>query len=199
MYDLYDSTKKDRIAEIEYVREMYEAQAYKVKQEEYVKNLMFADYVQRIRNNRSRYDYIESVFKMAQDQIGKKKKKEREQLSTIESFVKKDFLSNSNLFKLTGLISGGYEGYYWNVQFEGFGETFYISIPMMDNINTKNIEYAHDGMFAFIVKESSYSTAVKKRSYKMYTSRCGRYFQNKIFFQGYRMAWRFSQKDSKQR
>ena len=167
MYDFYESMKKDTIAEIEYVRGMYEVQAHKVKQEEYVKNLMFADYVKRVRSNRSRYDYIEGVFKEAQGQIGKKKKKEREQLSTIEEFVKKDFLSNCRLFKLTGLISGGYEGYYWNVEFEGFGQTFYISIPMMDNINTKNIGSAHDGMFAFIVRESSCSTMVKKRSYKI--------------------------------
>ena len=167
MYDFYDSMKKDTIAEIEYVRGMYEAQVHKVKQEEYVKNLMFADYVRRVKSNCSRYDYIEGVFKMAQDQIGKKKKKEREQLSTIEEFVKSDFLNNCNLFKLTGLISGGYEGYYWNVEFEGFGQTFYISIPMMDNINTKNIGSAHDGMFAFIVRESSCSTMVKKRSYKI--------------------------------
>ena len=167
MYDFYDSMKKDTIAEIEYVRGMYEAQVHKVKQEEYMKNLLFADYVRRVKGNRSRYDYIEKVFKDAQGQIGKKKKKEREQLSIIESFVKEDFLSNSNLFKLTGLISGGYEGYYWNVEFEGFGQTFYISIPMMDYINTKNIGSAHDGMFAFITKESSCSTYVKKRSYKI--------------------------------
>lgn len=167
MYDFYDSMKKDTIAEIEYVRGMYEAQAHKVKQEEYVKNLMFADYVKRVKSNRSRYDYIEGVFKEAQGQIGKKKKKEREQLSTIEEFVKKDFLNNCNLFKLTGLISGGYEGYYWNVEFEGFGQKFYISIPMMDNINTKNIGSAHDGMFAFIVRESSCATYLKKKSYKI--------------------------------
>ena len=64
-------------------------------------------------------------------------------------------------------MSGGYEGYYWNVEFEGYGQTFYISIPMMDNINTKNIGSAHDGMFAFIVRESSYCTYVKKKSYKI--------------------------------
>lgn len=167
MYDFYDSMKKDTIAEIEYVRGMYEAQVHKVKQEEYMKNLLFADYVRRVKGNRSRYDYIEKVFKDAQGQIGKKKKKEREQLSIIEEFVKEDFLSNCRFFKLTNIICGGYEGYYWNVEFEGFGQTFYISIPMMDYINIKNIGSAHDGMFAFIVRESSCSTMVKKRSYKI--------------------------------
>lgn len=104
MYDFYDSMKKDTIAEIEYVRGMYEAQVHKVKQEEYMKNLLFADYVKRVRSNRSRYDYIEKVFKDAQGQVGKKKKKEREQLSIIEEFVKEDFLSNCRFLSLLILL-----------------------------------------------------------------------------------------------
>ena len=36
------------------------------------------DYVRKVKGNRSRYDYIEKVFRDAQGQIGKKKKKERE-------------------------------------------------------------------------------------------------------------------------
>jgi hypothetical protein len=167
MYNWYDDENNNFIAEIEYVKGLYDAQAYKVKQEEYVKNLMFADYVKRVKNHRSRYDYIQNVFKEAQGQIGKKKKKEREQLSVLEDFIRSDFLNNDKSFKIVGMMSGGYESYYWNVEFEGYGQTFYISIPMMDNINTKNIGSAHDGMFAFIVRESSCATYLKKKSYKI--------------------------------
>ena len=152
--------------EIEYVRGMYEAQVHKVKQEEYVKNLMFADYVRKVKGNRSRYDYLEKVFKDAQGQIGKKKKKEREQLSTIETFLRDDFFCDNSNFKITRIISGGYETYYWSVEFEGYGQTLNIVIPVMDNINTKNIEHAYDGMFAFSVKESG-SLWLKKKSYKI--------------------------------
>ena len=77
MYDFYDYKKEDPIADIEYVRGMYEAQVHKVKQEEYMKNLLFADFVKKVRCHKSRYDYIENIFKEAQSQIGKKKKKER--------------------------------------------------------------------------------------------------------------------------
>ncbi len=167
MYDFYDYKKENLIAEIEYVKGMYEAQVHKVKQEEYMKDLLFADYVRKIRNHRSRYDCIEDVFKKAIGQVGKKKKKEREQLAIIESFVKEDFLEKGHPFKLTNIISGGYESYYWNVEFEGFGQTFYISIPNMNSIDVNNIEYAHDGMFAFIIRESECCTAVKKTSYKI--------------------------------
>lgn len=166
-YDSYDSREKDFVAEIEYVKGLYDAQAYKVKQEEYIKNLMFADYVKRVKSHKSRYDFIEQVFKDAQSQIGKKKKKEREQLSVLEEFIRDDFLNNNNSFKIVGIISGGYESYYWNVELEGYGQTFYISIPNMNRIDITNIKHAHDGMFAFIVRESSCATYLKKKSYKI--------------------------------
>ena len=167
MYNYYDSREENLVEEIEYVKSMYDAQVLKVKQEEYVKNLMFADYVRRVRSNRSRYDYIEGVFKCAQSQIGNKKKKEREQLTTIENFMRDDFLCGSRDFKITKIISGGYEGYYWSVEFEGCGKTFAIVIPVMDNINIKNIEYAYDGMFVFSVKESNACWYLKKKSHKI--------------------------------
>lgn len=167
MYNIYDYNEKNVIAEIEYVKGLYDAQVNKVQQEEYMKNLLFADYVRKIRNNRSRYDYIEDVFKKATSQIGKKKKKEREQLDIIEHFVKEDFLKKGYLFELTNIISGGYESYYWNVEFEGFGQTFCISIPNMNSIDASNIGYAHDGMFAFIAKESDCCWSVKKSSYRI--------------------------------
>lgn len=166
-YKKDDSIKDDSIAEIEYIKGLYEAQVHKVEQEKYIKDLLFADYVRKVKSRQSRYDYIKDIFNIAQGQIEKKKKKEREQLSIIENFVKEDFLSNCHLFKITNLICGGYEGYCWNVEFEGFGQTFYISIPIMDNINTQNIQYANDGMFAFIIRESSFATSVKKKSYKI--------------------------------
>ena len=58
MYDFYDYKKQDPIADIEYVRGMYEAQVHKVEQEEYMKNLLFADFVRKVKKNTSRYDLI---------------------------------------------------------------------------------------------------------------------------------------------
>lgn len=167
MYDFYDYKEKNPIADIEYVRGMYEAQVHKVKQEEYMKDLLFADYVKKVRSNTSRYDYIENVFKEARNQIDKKKKKEREQLTTIESFVRDDFLDGNKTFNLTGIMSGGYEGYYWGVEFEGWGYTFRIEIPNMNRINTSNIKHAHDGMFTFAIKDSEHCWSVKKMSYEI--------------------------------
>ena len=166
-YNVYNYKEENPIAKIEYVKGMYDAQVHKVKQEEYIKNLLFSDYVKKVRGNRSRYDYIEGTFKKAVTQIDKKKKKEREELSIIEEFVRDDFFDNNYNFKITNIVSGGYEAYYWNVIFDGYGQTVCISIPNMNNINVENIKYAHDGMFVFEIKESEYCWRVKKMSYKI--------------------------------
>jgi hypothetical protein len=167
MYNFYDDDNYGFIKDIEYVKGMYEAQVHKVKQEEYMKDLLFADYVRKVKNHISRYDLIEKVFLEAHNQIGKKKKKEREQLTTIEEFVRDDFLNNDKSFKITNIISGGYDSYYWQVQFEGYGQKFAIIIPNMNRINVNNIKSAYDGMFVFEIQESEYCWSVKKTSYKI--------------------------------
>lgn len=167
MYNWYDDENNNFIRDIEYVKGLYESQVNKVKQEEYMKSLLFADYVRKVKSHKSRYDLIENVIKEAQGQIGKKKKKEREQLSVLEEFIRDDFFNNNNSFKITKIMSGGYESYYWNVELEGFGQTVSVQIPNMNNINTKNFEHAYDGMFAFMVKESNSWWAVKEKSYKI--------------------------------
>lgn len=167
MYDFYDYKNEDPIADIEYVKGMYEAQVHKVKQEEYMKDLLFADFVRKVKSHKSRYDLMENIFKEAQSQIGKKKKKERAQLEVIKSFIMEDFLNDNKNFKLTEIVSVGYEGYVWRIEFEYFSHIIQITIPIMDNINVQNIKYAYDGMFAFSVKEGSCRWSVKKKSYKI--------------------------------
>lgn len=167
MYDFYDYKKEDPIADIEYVRGMYESQVHKVNQEKYMRDLLFFDYVRKVRSHKSRYDYMENIFKEAQNQIGKKKKKEREQLSVLEEFIRDDFFNDDKSFKITKIISGGYEHYYWHIEIEGYGHAVKVIIPNMNSITTKNFEHAHNGMFVFAVKDSEYSWSWKKTSYKI--------------------------------
>ena len=167
MYNWCDDENNNFIRDIEYVKGLYEAQSNKVKQAEYIKSLLFADYVGKVKRHQSRYDFIENVIKEAQSQVGKKKKKEREQLAVLENFIREDFFNGDNSFKITNIISGGYESYYYSVELEGYGQTVIISIPMMSNINVQNFEHAYKGMFAFSVKESQYCQSIKKMSYKI--------------------------------
>lgn len=168
MYNYYDNESYNFIKDIEYVKGMYDKQVNKVKQEEYMKDLLFADYVRKVKRHKSRYDYIgDNTFKEAQSQIGKKTKKERGKLEVLKGFIMEDFLNNNKNFKLTEIISGGYESYVWHINFEYFGNTIQITIPMMDSITVENIKYAYDGMFAFSIKEGSCCWSVKKMSYKI--------------------------------
>lgn len=167
MKSFYDYMEEDPIAKIEYSKGLYNDQVHKVEKEEYIKNLLFADYVGKVKRHQSRYDFIENVIKEAQSQVGKKKKKEREQLSILENFIREDFFNGNNSFKITHITSGGYESYYYSVELEGYGQTVIISIPMMSNINMQNFEHAYKGMFAFSVKESQYCQSIKKMSYKI--------------------------------
>lgn len=167
MYNFYDDEKQNFLNDIEYVKGLYELQVNKVKQEECVKDLLFADYVRKVRSHKSRYDYIENVFQEAQSQIGKKKKKKREQLSVVEDFVREDFFNNDKNFKIIKIISGGFEGYYWSVELEGYRQSVYIVIPNMNKINTRNFEHAYSGMFVFGIKKSNYVSVLQKQSYKI--------------------------------
>lgn len=167
MYGFYGYKEKDPVVDIEYVKGMYDAQVHKVQQEEYMRDLLFADFVKKVKKNVSRYDLMENIFKEAQSQIDKKKKKERERLAALEEFMQDDFFDSDYHFKITAIISGGYESYYWDVELEGYGQTVRITIPNMKNIGIDNIGHAHDGKFVFAVKESSCCWSIKKTSYKI--------------------------------
>ena len=167
MYDFYDYMEKDPVAEIEYVKGMYDAQVHKVEQEKYIKDLLFADYVRKVKSNASRYDYVVDLFKSAQGQIGKKKKSERRNVEILENFIREDFFDENKDFKLTNIITCGFEGYCYDVEFEFHGQTIFIGIPIMKEINIKNINHANNGMFEFGVRDSECCWSVKKQSYKI--------------------------------
>lgn len=167
MSGFYDYLKEDPVAKIEYVKGMYDAQVHKVKQEEYVKDLLFADYVEKVKMNVSRYDYTGNLFREASEQIGNKKKKERERLTILENLIREDFFNNDCGFKITKIISGGYESYYWYIELDYCGQSVSIVIPVIDNINIRNIESAYNGMFVFSVKGSDDIWRTKKMSYKI--------------------------------
>ena len=163
---IVEDGKQGTINKIEYSKNLYYTQKKKVEQEKYIENLLFADYVDRVKANESQYDYV-NLFYDAQKEVGKKLKKEREHLEILKKFVMKDFLNNDKNFKLTNILSGGYECYYWSIHFKGYGKTFYIQIPIMRNINVKNFEYANYGKFAFVLEESECYLHTLKSSYKI--------------------------------
>lgn len=171
-WDYYNPTfddgsyENDIISKIKYAKTLYEAQVWKVEKEEYVKKLLLEDYAKQIRAHRSRYDLV-GIFSEAQKEIGAKLKKDRPNLETIKRFIMKDFLNNDKNFKLTEIISLGYECYGWQIEFKGYGKRIAIEIPMVSRITAENIKCANYGMFTFGIWESDHCLQILKRSYKI--------------------------------
>ena len=153
------------IKNIEYVKSLYDLQQLKVKNEKYIEDLLLQDYVRTIKKNVSRYEFVD--FNSAQKEINEKAKSKRKSIELLRSLMLCDFLNDDESFKITHIMSCGYENYAWAIEFEGCGITFRIDIPIMKNLTTKNIGYASNGMFSFMVKDGESSWTVLKRSYKM--------------------------------
>ena len=163
---LFGYEENNVIKNIEYVKGLYDLQKEKVKNEKYIEELLLRDYVRTIRTNVSRYDYI-NIFKDAKNELKEKAKSKRKNIEMLRSFMLDDFLNDDDNFKITDIMSCGYENYAWSIEFEGYDKTFRIDIPIMNNLTSKNIEYANHGMFAFTIKTGNSSWSVLKRSYKI--------------------------------
>lgn len=154
------------LEKIRYAKEVYEAQVDKVKREQYILQALHQDYVDKIRERKSRYDMI-NIYSLAQAEVGTRLKRERPHFETLQSFLREDFLDNDKKFKLKKIISCGYENYAWQFEFEGYGKTIYINVPYLRNVTTKNVQYAHYGMFTFGVQEGEHFWKMLKGSYEM--------------------------------
>lgn len=150
----------------------------------YLERLIFCDYVRTVRNAKTVWDYRIPMIKAARDEIGKTKKKERENLSYIEHEVKNAFFKdNDNIkIKIHNIITGGYEGYYYELFFKVNKEEYAVQIPHRDQLTTENISYAYDGKFAFLHRTSECSTSVEFMEYseEEFAKKCREYFE-KVF------------------
>lgn len=162
--DEYEDTQI--CASIEYSKTLYLAQKKNVEREKYIENLLLEDYVNTVRRNRSKYDYLDDLMNESQKEVDKKGKKSREHINALTSFLSQDFFNSGEIIVLN-MIRGGYENYYWKIDVEFRGEVFALYIPMMDNINIKNFEIANCGQFrlALLVSESQYELLTS--SYKI--------------------------------
>jgi hypothetical protein len=129
----------------------------------YLESLIFRDFVGTVKKAKTVWDYRIPMLKAAQSEIGKKTKKERENLSYIESQIKDTFFKDENRFKVKihNIVSGGYEGYYWQVHFKINKDNFIIQIPNRDALDITNFNYAYEGKFVFYKSEGNCTIAVQ--------------------------------------
>ena len=168
MWSAYEDRDTKAIKDIEYAKSLYELQSYNVKREQHIEKLLLEDYVRTIKSYTSRYDVFESkAFQEAQNQRNEKLKKDRPQFEMMKSLIISDFLNGDKNFKLTNIMSCGWESHSWSFEFKGYDKTIYIEIPLKRKLTVENFEYAYSGMFAFVVKTSESSRELIKKSYKI--------------------------------
>lgn len=158
--------EKEQIKNIEYVSNLYKVQENKVKSEEFVRDLLFKEYVRTVKQNLSRYDLV-NMFREAASEIGKKYKKERSHLEELQSWMREDFLNDDKKFKIKSIIECGLDGYAWDIEFEGHKTQLRIVVPIMANLTTENFKYANKGMFTCSIKKSEAHWTQLKASYSI--------------------------------
>jgi len=146
----------------------------------YIEHLIHCDYVRTVRNAKTVWDYRIPMIKAARPEIGKTKKKERENLSYIENTVKECFFKDNDRIniKIHDIISGGYEGYYYELFFKVNKEEYAVQIPHREQLTIENMSYAYDGKFVFLHKTSDCSTSVEFMEYdeEEFAKKCKEYF-----------------------
>lgn len=144
---------------------------------EYLEQLILNDYVSNVRGCMTGWQFVIPYITSAIQEIGKKKKKERENLTFVEYKVHRDFFKGDERFKIKidNIITGGFEGYYYNLVFSIDGKAYEINIPNRDKLNSKNFFYANEGKFAFFERESGVVSSV------IFSEFDEEIFANKIF------------------
>jgi hypothetical protein len=115
-----------------------------------MENLIYRDFITHIKNLETIWNYRLSIIEEAASEADKTKKKERKNISVIEAYLKEDFLKTyADNIKITKIVHGGYEDYYYMIYFNIYGRLHAINIPNRRAVNTENASYAHYGKFVF--------------------------------------------------
>ena len=166
MNSLWKNTEKEDIAQVQKIKELYNKQFQLVSEQTTILNLLYKEWVDRIKSLRTQYDYMVPSFEKARSQIGKKTKKERENLDHITYQIQDDFCQSRKI-KILDVIQGGYESYYYAVTFKLLDKTIELKIPMHNMLNTRNIESAHFGQFVLSEQENEHFSSCRIQSYEI--------------------------------
>ena len=147
--NFFEDDHKKHIENINNAERLYKEQLQKLKDcEEFVcmtrKNL-----VERIRVERSTYDYINWNQAFEELKITDKRKK-TPILNFISNKVSEDFLSSRVKIKIDELLYAGMNEYGIIIYFSIDGKRYYIEAPLKDNITERDSELNYDiGKFCF--------------------------------------------------
>lgn len=164
-YNIYDSDcdKEDLSSSIEPIKRRWLQAKASLEDAKYIEQLIFSDYIRTIRSFKTTWDYCIPMIELAVQEVDKKKKKERENISFIEHKIKETFFEDEKRFdiKINKIISGGYESYHWQMYFVINNIEYAIQIPSREKLTTNNFIFAQEGKFAFIKRISPSCTCVQ--------------------------------------
>lgn len=153
------------------VKERWEKQCEVTKDAKYIEDLILKDLVQTVKSYQLPYDYVPDIIQAARAQQKEKYKKDRKDFHTIESWLVRDFFCGDKRFKLTSIVSGGWEDYYYSFHFtcqaneEEAIPKYSIQIPIKKRLSIDNIAAAAWGQLEFLIQESEYCHCVKHKCY----------------------------------
>lgn len=153
------------------VKDRWEKQKDVVQDAKYIEQLILQDLVNTIQSYQLSYDYLTDMIKSARHQQSEKYKKDRKDFHALEGFLIRDFFGGDKRFKLTSIVAGGWEDYYYSFRFTceaNEGEAIpkcSIQIPIKKRLTVDNIAAAAWGQLEFLIQESEYCHCVKHKCY----------------------------------
>lgn len=148
-YEIEETTKL--LSEIKTIKARYIIQKDKVAEAEYIKKLIFADYVRKCKTPKNDYDYLNGIIEKAfhEDKRGSNFK-------FMQDKIRQDFFNNDKSAKLDKIICCGYEGYAYKHEIKYKDCVFVIEIPILNAITTKNFYTANSGMIYLGIQKGSF-------------------------------------------
>jgi hypothetical protein len=143
--------------EINDAKNLYDEMAREEKKYSKLKEFAFSDYIATVKRSIKYYEYLylipsaKDYFFKSQDKDTDKRTKEykesKETFKLLESRMNEWF---QQPVKIVGFFSGGYEGYYEEIQFtSGSERKFSFTIPVANRINERNFECVYEGKLTF--------------------------------------------------
>ena len=163
-----DDFEIDPVVKIEETKERWKKSLQELEDVKYIENLIHADFINSIKSYKTAWDYRLPTIKAALKELDiKDRRKRRPNIECLNSWIKKEFFPELDVkINVNKIISYGYEGYHWQMNFDINGEEYSISVPDKRMINMDNADHAYYGKFAFLHRTGKSSISVECIEYE---------------------------------
>lgn len=144
IYTSDETEEKLIVSGIETAKIRYLSKKKQVEEEKNIERLLFEDYVRSVKCPKNIYDYMQNIIEKAFSEQNEKYKKDRTNFEFLKEKIESDFF-NGNKIDIKSITCGGYDGYYYRVEFYFENQNLALCLPIVKNITTNNVWYANEG------------------------------------------------------